>query len=112
MTHTIYIPACQEETGFGYFAQGLGDINGDGVSDFCVCAPKAGTGGKVYVIYGKTAADSAWGTSLSLTDAFLAGSTGGFVINGSSTAGNAAYKVCGSMPAHADEMRSFNAGCL
>ncbi|HAR62561.1 MAG TPA: hypothetical protein DF296_07035 [Candidatus Margulisbacteria bacterium] len=49
----------------GRSVAGLGDFNGDGLADFAVGATKAGSGGKVYVFFGKT---GVWQHSYSLSE--------------------------------------------
>jgi len=65
-------------------AAGAGDVNGDGLGDFIVCAPKVDLGddegGRCYVVFGR----AEFAPSLSL--GALVGGGGGFVINGESSA--------------------------
>jgi hypothetical protein len=42
-------------SGLGFSVKALGDINGDGYTDFAIGAPNDGTGGKAYIVYGGTA---------------------------------------------------------
>jgi hypothetical protein len=55
----------------------LGDVNNDGLADIAIGSPEEGTGGEVYVVFGKSSGDD-----VPLSD--IAAGTGGFVINGAS----------------------------
>ena len=64
--------------GVGTYVDGLGDVNGDGLSDLIVGAPNASNyEGKSFVVFGKTNT-----ANISFVD--IANGVGGFVINGQS----------------------------
>jgi hypothetical protein len=56
-----------------------GDVNGDGLADLIVGAPKQGNPGLSYVVFGKS-------TTTALQLSAIAGGTGGFAINGQGAA--------------------------
>ena len=61
----------------GYSVAGAGDVNGDGLADLLVTAPFAdGSNGRAYVVFGKT------NTANVNLATVLAGTGGGFVVNG------------------------------
>ena len=70
---------------------GAGDINGDGIADLVVGAPRAGSNaGKTYVIFGSKAG---WSSPISLSS--LNGANG-FVLNGENAGDQSGFSVSGA----------------
>lgn len=85
----------------GWSVSGAGDVNGDGLADVVIGAPRAdgndyqSTVGESYVVFGKAS-----GTLTQLSDV-IAG-TGGFVINGDDAFGYSGWSVSGAGDVNGD----------
>jgi hypothetical protein len=73
----------------GYSVSGAGDINGDGLADLVIGAPRAGSSviGKSYVVFGKNNGT----TAINLSD--VTNGVGGFVIRGEALGDNSGSSV-------------------
>ncbi|MEZ4382654.1 MAG: FG-GAP-like repeat-containing protein [Nannocystaceae bacterium] len=81
-------------------AAGAGDVNGDGLGDFVVCAPRVDLGGddsgRCYVVFGRADFEA------TLNLGAIEGGSGGFVINGSTWDARAGYAVGGGGDVNGD----------
>jgi hypothetical protein len=75
---------------FGISVSSAGDVNGDGVDDILIGASKGGTGGEVYVVFGKDTTNDDFAANLDL--ATLDG-TNGFTIEAIDPADNTGWSV-------------------
>ncbi|MCH7799446.1 MAG: FG-GAP repeat protein [Planctomycetes bacterium] len=92
----------------GLSVSGAGDVNGDGLADLIVGAPRADPGGnhragESYVVFGK--ADTA---PVSLAD--IVAGTGGFVINGNDTHDSSGHSVSGAGDVNGDGLADLIVG--
>ena len=93
-------------------AAGAGDVNGDGLADFIVCAPQADlvdsesgdASGRCYVIFGR----AEFPANLSLGG--ISGGDGGFVLNGGSWGGRAGISVAGGGDVNGDGLDDLVVG--
>ena len=80
----------------GTAVAGLGDANGDGISDFAIS--EVGGTGRVFLIFGKTAVD--WGTNFDLNRADV-------ILSGEETGSYAGWKVSAAGDVNADGLADF-----
>jgi hypothetical protein len=94
----------------GWSVAGAGDVNGDGLADLIVGAPKSDPGatpladaGRSYVVFGRSA-----GAAVELSA--VAAGTGGFVINGQCASDNSGWSVAGAGDINGDGLADLIVG--
>ena len=89
----------------GYAVSSAGDVNGDGLADLIIGAPKLNGTGKSYVVFGKTSY-----TAVELSQVSTGDSSSGFVIQGASSNDLLGYAVSSAGDMNGDGLSDLIVG--
>jgi hypothetical protein len=87
----------------GHSVANLGDVDGDGLADVAIGAPEEGTGGQVYVVFGK-----ADGAPVEASD--VVNGIGGFVVGGAAAGDRLGYAVAAAGDINGDGLADLVIG--